>query len=161
MVIRVLIQYCFWGIFMELLSVIFSGIAAIGAFISVFISIRQSYASIISVKRFDWMNDLRNKVSQFLEIYFDSHLCIDDKKKKLMIKKLEIELYIDSRNNAGYDNGDHLAIATALDFCINSVDREDALKSECIMSLINSVQICLANTHTKAKDESKTYKKHF
>lgn len=146
---------------MEVLSLIFSGIAAIGAFISVFISIRQGYAAIISSKRFDWMNDLRNKLSQFLEVYYDSLLSNDVKIQKLIMKKYEIELYIDSRNNAGYDNSDHMAIAIALDTCIDSVGNEETVQSECIKDLIYSVQICLANTHSIAKDEAETYKKHF
>lgn len=146
---------------MEVLSMIFSGIAAIGAFISVFISIRQGYAAIISSKRFDWMNDLRNKISQFLEVYYDSQLSNDVKTKKLIMKKHELELYIDSRNNAGYDNSDHLAIATALETCINSVNSDETVQSECIKNLINNVQVCLANTHSRAKDEAETYKKHF
>lgn len=146
---------------MEVLSVIFSGIAAVGAFISVFISIRQGYAAIISNKRFDWMNDLRNKMSQFFEVYYDSQLSNDIKTKKLIMKKHELELYIDSRNNAGYDNSDHLAISTELEACINSVNSDETVQSECIKNLINNVQICLANTHSRAKDEAETYKKHF
>lgn len=146
---------------MEVLSVIFSGIAAIGAFISVFISIRQGYATIISSKRFDWMNDLRNKISEFLEIYYDSQLSNDVKRKKLTMKKHEIELYIDSRNDAGYDNSDHIAIASAIDNSINSVDGDETVQSVCVKKLIDCVQICLANTHSRAKDEAETYKKHF
>lgn len=127
---------------MEVLSVIFSGVAAVGAFISVFISVRRGYASIISSKRFYWMNDLRNKMSQFLEVYYDFLLINDEKTKKLIMKKHKIELYLDLRNNVGYDNSDHLAIATALETCINSVDSDETVQSECIKSLISSVQIC-------------------
>ena len=146
---------------MEVLSVIFSCIAAISAFISVFISIRQGYATIISSKRFDWMNDLRNKISEFLEIYYDFQLSNDVRCKKLTMKKHEINLYIDSRNNAGYDNSNHIAIASAIENCINTVDGDETAQSECLEKLIDCMQICLTNTHSRAKDEAKTYKKHF
>lgn len=146
---------------MEVLSIIFSGIAAIEAFISVLISIRHGYSTIISSKRFDWMNDIRNIISQFIEVYFDAQLSNEIKLKKLTMKKHEIELYIDSRNSAEYDNSDHLAIATALEFCINSVNSDETTQSECIKKLIHNVQVCLANTHLRAKGEAETYKKHF
>ena len=107
------------------------------------------------------MNDLRNQISQFLEIYYDSQLSDDLKIKKLIMKKHELELYIDSRNDAGYNNSDHLAIADALETCISSVNHDEPMRTECINHLISSVQICLANTHSRAKDEAETYKKHF
>lgn len=145
---------------MDVLSTLFSGVAAIGAFISVFISFRQGYANIISLKRFDWMDDVRNEISEFIEIFFDHNLEKNIKIKRLKMKALQIELYVDTRENAGYDNYDHLALKTSLMDCIESLSNDDN-HLDYIEKLVFNAQVCLAHTHSKAKDETDTLKKHF
>ena len=72
---------------MEVLSILFSGLAAIGSFISIFISVRQGYAQIISAQRFDWIENVRRTISDFLDVFFDESISVAMKKKILEKKK--------------------------------------------------------------------------
>lgn len=64
---------------MEVISILFSELAAVGSFISVFISMRQRYAQIISAQRFDWMENVRRTISDFFEIFFDESISASEK----------------------------------------------------------------------------------
>lgn len=76
---------------MEVLSILFSGLAAIGSFISIFISVRQGYAQIISAQRFDWIENVRRTISDFLDVFFDESISVAMKKKILEKKGTKLD----------------------------------------------------------------------
>lgn len=145
---------------MEVISILFSGLAAIGSFISVFISMRQGYAQIISAQRFGWMENVRRTISDFFEIFYDESISASEKKRILEKKRNQIELYVDTRENPGYNNSNHIRIKYAMINCINNVDGLADQKNTCIADLLEAAQETFAYTHSLAKSEAGAFKKH-
>ena len=100
---------------MEIISLIISILAIVGSFISIFISKRQIYSSIISTKHFEWMDNMRNRLSEFFDVYFDERISIYEKNDS---KRYQIELYIDTRGIPGCCNDDFIKIKNSLSNCI-------------------------------------------
>ena len=145
---------------MEVLSILFSGLAAIGSFISIFISVRQGYAQIISAQRFDWIENVRRTISDFLDVFFDESISVAMKKKILEKKRNQVELYVDTRENSGYNNIDHIRIKYAMINCIKYVDGSDDQKISCVADLVTCAQDACANAHRMAKLEAGGLQKH-
>ena len=135
------------------ISIYLSILAIICTFISVIISFRQGYANVITTQRFTWMDHVREEISGFIAIIYDSCLSACEKKDKLSMKALQIELYIDTRMDAKFDNNGFLELKKRLYDCIDCMDEKEQTEN-CLRMLIEDIQNIMANTHIKAKKEA-------
>ena len=74
----------------EFVAIILSVIATIISIIIFLHSRRQLYANIIAVKRLEWIQEVRTKLSEFITIYESDILKDNAKIKELRVKKFEI-----------------------------------------------------------------------
>ena len=89
---------------------IFSIVASLGSLLAMIMSIRsyslmkrQLYANVLATNRIKWVNDIRDRLSEFLECYLDEHYKIPEERFNTIRKKFQIDTYMDySKNNKGY-----------------------------------------------------------
>ena len=93
-------------------------------------------------------------------LYTVASISVAMKKKILEKKRNQVGLYVDTRENSGYNNIDHIRIKYAMINCIKYVDGSDDQKISCVADLVTCAQDACAHAHRMAKLEAGGLQKH-
>jgi len=86
-----------------LIPVITSFLATVFSISALFVSKRRIYTDIITSSRLKWINSLREKINEFIIIYYEEYSKPTEQRTKLTMKQFEIELFFNyTYNNDGY-----------------------------------------------------------
>lgn len=133
---------------------VFSIIAALGSLSAMIMSIRsynltkrQVYANVLATNRIKWVNDIRDRLGEFLECYLSEYNKPPDERFNTIRKKFQIDTYMDySKGNKGYAD-----LNKQLTRCLESPVEAPVTDFK---ELIETAQKVLGEAYLRAKRES-------
>ncbi|MGI6348298.1 MAG: hypothetical protein ACOXZ0_00045 [Eubacteriales bacterium] len=145
-----------WLDFVTAMGAIGALIASLGGLLvsirTMLIHKRQTYVSIFSNSRIDWVKCLRAKLAEFLRAYLKESEEIPSMRHKTIALKYEIELYMDyQKNTSGKMNDDYIKLSNRLDKYLEAPAEEPIINHTL---LVEDSQKVLASAFLRAKQEA-------
>lgn len=131
---------------LDIVTLLSAGGALIVSIVSLSFAKRTIYSNIIAAKRFDWMDAIRSRLSEFIDIFSNNTLSKNEKLLLLQAKKFQVELYMDNRVE------EYAKVSKFLDRCIELVQSDKPLNIP--PDLIPTIQKIFTNSHRRAKREA-------